>query len=243
MVAENLGADRLEHEAERRLIDRDEAARIERDEEVGPTLEHAANGGGVIRIGVALVGEAVEVERRREGEDHHQCRTLPAPGVAGSSRRRSPRRCGSGRRRAPRAPWPRPVGAGEHSRPAPPGALCAACRFLAAVLHAAVAAVSGTFARSYRATLPTIAGLLEPSAGSGWIFDEGACRSLRSSGGIGAARGGGDARSRRERPPQGRGHHRATHGGRAGRASALWYNRRMKLDGASQSVRTRGDRR
>ena len=71
--AEELGARRLEPEAQRRLIDRDEAARIERDEEeVAPAQQHTLDGGGVVLVRVALIAETDQVEHRRDGDDQRQ---------------------------------------------------------------------------------------------------------------------------------------------------------------------------
>ena len=91
-----FGAGRLDPEAERRLIDADEAAGIERDkEEVVPALQHAADGGGVIEVGVAVALEFVEVREGRQQQDQRE--RLPSSWL--------PERAQPGEQRAQRETW------------------------------------------------------------------------------------------------------------------------------------------
>ncbi len=58
--AEELGAGRLNPEAQRRLVDGHETAGVEGGEEkVVPALQHALDGGGVVGVAVALGVELV----------------------------------------------------------------------------------------------------------------------------------------------------------------------------------------
>ena len=86
MEAEELGAGGLNPEAERRLIDRDEAARIEGDEEkIVPTRQHAPDGSGVVGVGVALFGELPAVHERGEREHNAEAEVLPPEARGGKA--------------------------------------------------------------------------------------------------------------------------------------------------------------
>ena len=76
--AEDLRAERLNPEAERRLVDGDEAARIEGDEEeVVPAFQHAAHGGGVVEVGVAVALQLEKVAEGGEQSDQYQRPAVP----------------------------------------------------------------------------------------------------------------------------------------------------------------------
>ena len=82
--AEDFGERRLDPEAERGLVDGDEAAGVEAGEEEGvPAREHALDGGGVIGVAPPRGAQAPEVEEgggAEKGEEArpHPCRVLRA---------------------------------------------------------------------------------------------------------------------------------------------------------------------
>ncbi len=99
--AEELCCGGLQPERQRRLVDRDQAARIEGDEqEVVTRAQHRAHAGRVEDVAVGVLRQAVEVEHRREREDQRE------RGVA--RRRARQRSSGAGAARLIRG-WARPV--------------------------------------------------------------------------------------------------------------------------------------
>ena len=71
VVAEDPRRERLDPEAQRRLVEGDEAARVERsEEEVRRAREHAPDGGRVVEVRPALPVEGEELEEA--GQDHDQ---------------------------------------------------------------------------------------------------------------------------------------------------------------------------
>src|SRR5689334_6504027 len=65
--AEDFGASRLQPEAQRRLVYRDETARIKGNEdEISPIIQHTSNGGSIVQISKTVLPQLVEVHEDRD---------------------------------------------------------------------------------------------------------------------------------------------------------------------------------
>ena len=77
-VTEDLRADRLNPEAERGLVHADEAAGVKGDEEeVVPALHHAADGGGIVEVCIAIGLKLIEVAESGDQRDQEQRTATP----------------------------------------------------------------------------------------------------------------------------------------------------------------------
>src|SRR5437867_3415643 len=76
--AENLGAGRLQPEAQRRLVNAYKTTWIKGDkEEVMPTVEHAPDRSGIIKVAEAVLSQLVKVHVDRNEHDTGQPQSPP----------------------------------------------------------------------------------------------------------------------------------------------------------------------
>ena len=97
VIAEDPRRQRLDPQAERRLVDRHQSARVHRrEQEVVPARAHRAHGGAVVRVGPAVDGEAPEVEDRGNADKAEDLRPRDEKRPDARHTRGHPTRVGAG---------------------------------------------------------------------------------------------------------------------------------------------------